>query len=116
MPRQKYEKVTEGQVFDSILNTCRHWESDGIAIPIVLASQLNTSRYQINKHIKSLKAKGLVYYAMVIYDQEYDPIPPSHGYKVSKKGHACIERRNNDSVDASIYAILPSLAKPKVPY
>ena len=74
--RRRYSKVSEMDVVNIILHTAEHWQGCGIIAPSNIALLLETSRYQIDKHIKSLKEKGLVEYKSIMLSSEEDYYPP----------------------------------------
>lgn len=85
---KKYKIVSEMDVINIILRTSENWQGCGIIAPSNIASLLKTSRYQVNKYIKSLKNKNLLDYKSILLSSEYDYYPPYNGYCLSKKGRA----------------------------
>ncbi len=84
--RRSYLKVTELDVVNLIMRTAHDWRGCGVISPSNIAHLLKTSRYQVDKHIKSLKSKGLLEYKSVMIGSEEDYYPPYNGYKLSKQG------------------------------
>lgn len=84
--RRSYLKVSENDIVDVILKTAHDWHSCGVISPSNIAHLLKTSRYQVDKHIKALKSKGLLEYKSVMIESEEDYYPPYNGYKLSKQG------------------------------
>jgi biotin operon repressor len=72
---KKYKKISEKNVVDIILRTAQNWQSCGIISPSNISCLLETSRYQVNKHIKSLKNKGLIVYKSLLFGNEEDYYP-----------------------------------------
>lgn len=88
IPRVKrsYCIVSESDVVDIILRTSESWQGCGIITPSNIAHLLETSRYQVNKHIKSLKLKNLLDYKSVDVSTDEELYPPVNGYCLSKVG------------------------------
>lgn len=61
-------------------------DGPGIISPSNITSLLNTSRYQVDKHIKTLKLWGFLDYKSVNYGPEDDYSSPYNGYTLSPKG------------------------------
>ena len=88
IPRVKrsYCIVSESDVVDIILRTSESWQGCGIITPSNIAHLLETSRYQVNKHIKTLKLKNLLDYKSVDVSTDEELYPPVNGYCLSKVG------------------------------
>lgn len=86
MNRIKYKKIGEKEIIDVLLRTSEDWDGCANISPSNIASLLKTSRYQVNKHIKSLKEKGLIKYKMTDISDEYEYHPPYFGYCLSELG------------------------------
>jgi predicted ArsR family transcriptional regulator len=86
MNNKEYCKITESDVINILLRTSEHWAGCGIITPSNIAHLLKTSRYQINKHIKSLKSKDLLDYKRVDVSTNEDWYLPVNGYCLSKIG------------------------------
>jgi DNA-binding MarR family transcriptional regulator len=71
---------------DWILKFSIDWQGNDITSPSYLALILKTSRYQVNKHIKSLKSKGLIEYDSVLMGPEDEFFPPYNGYRLTDSG------------------------------
>ena len=88
MGKTKYEKITTNDIIKLIINTTIVGidNGPGIISPSNIASLLKTSRYQVDKHIKTLKLWGFLDYKSVNYGPEDDYSPPYKGYTLSPKG------------------------------
>lgn len=84
--RRSYSTVSEMDVVNIILRTAEDWQGCGIITPSNIASLLDTSRYQVDKHIKSLKQKGLLQYKSIMLSSEDDYYPPYNGYCLTGTG------------------------------
>ena len=84
--RRSYLKISELDVVNVIMRTAHDWQGCGVISPSNIAHLLKTSRYQVDKHIKALKNKGLLEYKSVMFVSEEDYYPPYNGYKLSKHG------------------------------
>tara|TARA_R110002012_G_scaffold320654_1_gene544880 strand:- start:771 stop:1151 length:381 start_codon:yes stop_codon:yes gene_type:complete len=84
--RRSYLKIGESDVVNVIMRTAHDWQGCGVISPSNIAHLLKTSRYQVDKHIKTLKNKGLLEYKSVMIGSEEDYYPPYNGYKLSKQG------------------------------
>lgn len=82
----KYTVITEKDVLDLILYINQDWHGIGIISPSNIASLLKTSRYQVNKHIKSLKNKKVIEYKSILCSPEDEYYPPYNGYGLSTIG------------------------------
>ena len=90
--KTKYTKVTEMDVINMLIRTSESWHGCGCITPSNITSLLKTSRYQVNKHIKSLKLKGLIEYKSILFQDEYDYYPPYNGYCLSEFGRMTFEK------------------------
>ena len=47
----------------------------------------NINRHEVNRHIRKLKAEGLINYVVLGggRDEDGDPFPPWHGYRVTER-------------------------------
>ena len=82
-----YRKVTEIDVFKKICFFCTASACFySIGQPKYITESLRTSRYQVNKHIKALKEKGMIEYKSIHCPDEYEIYPPINGYIVTEKG------------------------------
>lgn len=90
--RHKYCLVSEQDVVNIILRTAESWDGCGIISPSNITYLLKTSRYQINKHIKSLKSKGLLDYKSVDISTDEERYPPLNGYCLSKLGNETFKK------------------------
>ena len=88
--KTKYTKVLEMDVVNMLIRTSESW--CGCITPSNITSLLKTSRYQVNKHIKSLKLKGLIEYKSILFQDEYDYYPPYNGYCLSECGRTTFEK------------------------
>lgn len=84
--RRSYSTVSEMDVVNIILRTAEDWQGCGIISPSNIASLLNTSRYQVDKHIKTLKQKRLLQYKSIMLSSEDDYYPPYNGYCLTETG------------------------------
>ena len=84
--RRSYCIVSEMDVVNVILRTSERWQGCGIITPSNIAYLLKTSRYQVNKHIKSLKRKNLLDYKSVDVSTDEELYPPVNGYCLSQIG------------------------------
>lgn len=84
--RRSYLKINELDVVNIIIRTAHDWQGCGVISPSNIAHLLKTSRYQVDKYIKTLKDKGLLEYKSVMIGSEEDYYPPYNGYKLSKQG------------------------------
>ena len=84
--RRSYCLVSEMDVVNIILRTSESWQGCGIITPSNIAHLLNTSRYQVDKHIKSLKQKQFIDYKSVDVSTDEELYPPVNGYCLSKIG------------------------------
>jgi biotin operon repressor len=84
--RRSYLKISELDVVNVIMRTAYNWQGCGVISPSNIAHLLKTSRYQVDKHVKTLKNEGLVEYKSVMIGSEEDYYPPYNGYKLSKQG------------------------------
>ena len=82
----KYRKVSESEVL-SIL--CRVALDVMNIIDVIsaraIASALGTSKYQVEKHLRSLKEKGLAEVCYVPLYSEDELIPPYKGHAITPK-------------------------------
>ena len=83
---RKYSIVSEMDVVNIILETEENWQGVGIISPSNITSLLKTSRYQVDKYIKSLKKQGLIEYRSVMMGDDEDYYPPYNGYGLTKQG------------------------------
>jgi Mn-dependent DtxR family transcriptional regulator len=97
--RRSYSAVTEMDVVNIILRTAEDWQGCGIIAPSNIASLLETSRYQVDKHIKSLKQKGLVQYKSIMLSSEDDYYPPYNGYCLTETGRKTFEKELKEISD-----------------
>ena len=97
--RSTYSAVNEMDVVNIILRTAEDWQGCGIIAPSNIASLLNTSRYQVDKHIKALKQKGLVLYKSIILSSEDDYYPPYNGYCLTETGKKTFEKELKEISD-----------------
>lgn len=86
----KYKKISKGDVYKRMVGISLNFMNPtGGAINIKnLAHLLNTSRYQVKKHIDELKKDELVELKCIAipYDEhESDPYPPYWGYVLTEK-------------------------------
>jgi hypothetical protein len=84
--RHSYSVVSEDDVINVILRTAEDWQGVGIISPSNIATLLKTSRYQVDKHIKSLKGKGLIKYKSTLIGSDEDFYPPYNGYGLTYEG------------------------------
>jgi hypothetical protein len=84
--RRSYYIVSEQDIVNILFRTSESWIGCGIITPSNIAHLLNTSRYQVNKHIKSLKSKGLLDYKTIYVSSDDEWFPPINGYCLSKLG------------------------------
>ena len=84
--RRSYCIVSEIDIVNIIIRTSESWQGCGIITPSNIAHLLKTSRYQVNKHIKSLKQKNLLDYKSVDVSTDEELYPPVNGYCLSKIG------------------------------
>ncbi|MFA5301026.1 MAG: hypothetical protein WC389_22765 [Lutibacter sp.] len=84
--RRSYCIVSEQDVVNILFRTSESWTGCGIITPSNIAHLLETSRYQVNKQIKSLKSKGLLDYKSVDVSSDEEWYPPVNGYCLSKLG------------------------------
>lgn len=96
---RKYSVVDEADVVDIILRTAEDWQGCGIISPSNIASLLKTSRYQVDKHVKSLKQKGLIEYKSILLTAEDDFYPPYNGYCLTPKGKNEFEKELKEISD-----------------
>jgi len=92
----KYNKITEQDVLKKICKVV-YWNfTHDICRPCDITWSLKTSRYQVNKHIKSLKEKGLIEYKSAPCYDEYDTYPPINGWTLTEKGKKTNEYQKID--------------------
>lgn len=89
----RYSKISELDVVNVIMGTAHDWQGCGVISPSNIAHLLNTSRYQVDKHIKALKKKGLLEYKSVMIGSEEDYYPPYNGYRLSKHGEIMYSKK-----------------------
>ena len=84
----KYEKISEEDIIKLIINTTIISIDSGpdIISPSNIASLLKTSRYQVNKHIKTLVSSKIIYYNSIVIGYEDDYSFPYNGYGLTEKG------------------------------
>jgi len=97
--RRSYSTVSEMDVVNILLRTSEDWQGCGIIAPSNIASLLETSRYQVDKHIKSLKTKGLVQYKSIMLSAEDDYYPPYNGYCLTELGRKTFEKELKEISD-----------------
>lgn len=79
-----YTVITEHDIINLFVKKIDSWQTFGLISPSNIASLLKTSRYQVNKHIISLKQKNLIEYGWVMLNDE---LPPYNGYRLTEKGY-----------------------------
>lgn len=82
-----YQKITEQDVYRLLMSTSLDFCNpiDGAVSLVDMARCLNTSRYQVKKHIKSLKDKDLVELGHYVIHDEEEIRPPYWGYRLTDK-------------------------------
>ena len=103
--RRSYSVVSEMDVVNIILRISEDWQGYGIISPSNIASLLKTSRYQVDKHIKSLKNQGLIKYDSIMIGSEEDFYPPYNGYGLTKKGKVKFAKELKEIADRDIELI-----------
>jgi Mn-dependent DtxR family transcriptional regulator len=103
--RRSYSVVSEMDVINIILRTAEDWQGVGIISPSNIASLLKTSRYQVDKHIKSLKKKELIEYKSIMIGSEEDFYPPYNGYGLTKEGKVKFAKELKEIADRDIELI-----------
>lgn len=103
--RRSYLVVSEMDVINIILRTAEDWQGVGIISPSNVASLLKTSRYQVDKHIKSLKKQGLIKYSSTMIGSEEDYYPPYNGYGLTKEGKVKFAKELKEIADRNIELI-----------
>jgi len=78
--------ISEQDIVDILFRTSESWSGCGVITPSNITYLLETSRYQVNKHIKALKLKGLLDYKSVNVSSDEELYPPVNGYCLSKLG------------------------------
>jgi Mn-dependent DtxR family transcriptional regulator len=97
--RRSYSTVSEMDVVNMLLRTSEDWPGCGIIAPSNVASLLETSRYQVDKHIKALKLKGLVQYKSIMISEEDDYYPPYNGYCLTELGRKTFKKELKEISD-----------------
>lgn len=97
----RYAKTTEQKVFAILIETNLDFMNpiDGIINIVNLASLIGTSKYQVKKHINTLKAKGLVELRCVAIQSDEETYPPYWGYGLTEaatKTEEFIEAKKKD--------------------
>lgn len=82
----EYLKVVEDDVFKCICRCYLALWSPGIVSCPNIASLLKTSKYQVKKHINTLKEKELVKSDSCMIQDEYESWPPYNGFTLTDKG------------------------------
>jgi len=90
---------------DNIIDKAEDWQGVGIISPSNIASLLETSRYQVDKHIKSLKKQGLIKYKSIMIGSEEDFYPPYNGYGLTKEGRVKFSKELKEISDRDIKLI-----------
>lgn len=103
--KKEYSRITENDVVNVIIKTAHNWDGVGIISPSNIAHLLNTSRYQVDKYIKSLKNEGLLKYTSVNIGCEEELFPPYNGYKLSEKGTSVYAKELKESEEKEIRLI-----------
>ena len=97
--RRSYSVVSEMDVVNIILKTAEDWQGVGIISPSNIVSLLNTSRYQVDRHIKSLKKQVLIEYNSIMIGSEEYFYPPYNGYGLTKQGRVKFAKELKDIAD-----------------
>lgn len=80
--KKQYKKITEQDVLHVLINAnLTINDIDGTINLINIAYLLETSRYQVKKHIDSLVEKGYAERKMICFEEG----PPYHGYRLTEK-------------------------------
>ena len=95
----KYSTISEIDVINIILRISECWQLCGIISPSNIALLLKTSRYQVNKHIKTLKIKGLIQYKSIQLNSYDELNPPYNGYCLTDLGRKTFENELKELSD-----------------
>jgi predicted ArsR family transcriptional regulator len=84
----KYAKITKEDVYSRMMSLSLDVMNPiGGAISLVnLAALLQTSRYQVKKHMDHLKELGYVELKVLTFPAEDEIFPPYWGYRLTAKG------------------------------
>lgn len=82
----KYSKVEQDDVFKCICSCDLALWSIGIVSVPNIASLLETSKYQVRKHVSNLKLIGLIKNDSCMIQDEYENYPPYNGFALTNKG------------------------------
>lgn len=84
----RYKKISKEDVYRTLVSTSLeiHNPMMGAINLVNIANLLDTSRYQVKKHIDALKEEGMVELKYFLLYSEYDNLPPYWGYLLTEKG------------------------------
>lgn len=78
-----YSKVTEEDVFKDLIVSCKIY---GHASTRSIARRLNTSVYQVRKHLKELKVYGFIELVCELFGDDEEVYPPAWVYRLTDAG------------------------------
>lgn len=113
MSKVQYKKITELDVINILIKVYTGFDI-GIISPKNIAQMLKTSRYQVDKLIKSLKNQGLIEYKSIAGISEEILVPPYNGYCLSKAGELKFQKKIKLAEDQQHKAIMKHFGSCKI--